>query len=172
MLSDCLENIPRNQDIFIDANIFIYGLQNQSNQCHLLLSRCAKEEVFGVTSLEVVNEVTHRLMVAEAMSKKELSAKKINATYLKDHPEAVKNLSIYWANIEAILGMNILILRLEEALLNKAQIVRNSYGFLTNDSCITALMLEFGLDKIATNDKQFESVSDFMRYYPTDISSN
>jgi hypothetical protein len=32
-----------------------------------LLGHCASEQVFGITILEVINEVTHRLMVAEAL---------------------------------------------------------------------------------------------------------
>lgn len=37
-----------------------------SAQCRTLLERCAREEVFGVTTVEVINEVTQRLMLAIA----------------------------------------------------------------------------------------------------------
>ena len=51
----------------IDANIFVYAFRERSAQCAGLLARCRAQEVFGVTTLEVVNEVTHRLMLAEAV---------------------------------------------------------------------------------------------------------
>jgi hypothetical protein len=54
---------------FIDENIFIYGLSGRSGQCHQLLERCLREQVTGITLFETLSEVTHRLMVAEALAK-------------------------------------------------------------------------------------------------------
>jgi len=61
-----IANLPAGAHLFLDANIFIYAFLGHSIQCRNLLGRCASEQVFGITSFEVVNEVTHRLMVAEA----------------------------------------------------------------------------------------------------------
>ena len=58
MAVDPLGNLPADTDIFLDANIFIYALGGQSQQC-LDLFRCVREEVCGVTTIEVINEVTH-----------------------------------------------------------------------------------------------------------------
>ena len=62
-----VENLPAGTHIFLDANIFIYAFLGHSSQCRNLLGHCASEQVFGITILEVINEVTHRLMVAEAL---------------------------------------------------------------------------------------------------------
>ena len=63
MAVDPLGNLPADTDIFLDANIFIYALGGQSQQGLDLLFRCAREEVCGVTTIEVINEVTHRYVV-------------------------------------------------------------------------------------------------------------
>jgi len=58
-----IANLPAGAHLFLDANIFIYAFLGHSIQCRNLLGRCAFEQVFGITSFEVVNEVTHRLML-------------------------------------------------------------------------------------------------------------
>ncbi|HMD99732.1 MAG TPA: hypothetical protein VKM93_20685 [Terriglobia bacterium] len=67
MATSTLRNLPGHSFIFIDANIFVYGLSGQSGQCRQFLDRCLNEEVTGITLFETVNEVTHRLMVASSI---------------------------------------------------------------------------------------------------------
>ena len=62
-----IENLPAGIRLFLDANIFVYAFLDHSNQCRELLGRCATEQVLGITILDVVNEVTHRMMLAEAL---------------------------------------------------------------------------------------------------------
>jgi len=51
-----LPALPRGRVVFLDANIFVYGLLGESEQCLALMERCRNEEVAGVTSTEVVGE--------------------------------------------------------------------------------------------------------------------
>ena len=62
-----IENLPAGTRLFLDANIFVYAFLGHSDQCRELLARCATEQVLGITTLDVVNEVTHRMMVSEAL---------------------------------------------------------------------------------------------------------
>lgn len=43
--------------MLVNANIFIYAFMGRSRQCRQLLERCNSEEVFGVTTAEIVSEV-------------------------------------------------------------------------------------------------------------------
>ena len=54
MAIDRLPNLPRGADVFLDANIFIYAFAAQSTDCRDLLRRCAREEVYGITTLRRV----------------------------------------------------------------------------------------------------------------------
>jgi hypothetical protein len=65
MAVDRLANLPAGADAFLDANIYTLG--GQSNECRDLLRRGATEEVFGITTLEVIDEVTHRLMLESSL---------------------------------------------------------------------------------------------------------
>src|SRR5437899_12706854 len=64
-----LTSVSTGSDIFIDANIFVYGLNGVSTQCLRLLERCSREEVTGISLFEIVNEATHVFMLGEARSK-------------------------------------------------------------------------------------------------------
>jgi len=74
-----LPALPRGRVVFLDANIFVYGLLGESEQCLALMERCRNEEVAGVTSTEVVGEACHRLMVKEAVDEGLISR---NLTFL------------------------------------------------------------------------------------------
>ena len=52
-----LSALPDGSVVFVDANISIYGLLRESEQCTHLIERCRNENVAGVTTLEVVGEV-------------------------------------------------------------------------------------------------------------------
>jgi len=59
-----IENLPAGTRLFLDANIFVYAFLGHSNERQRLLDRCATEKVLGITTLDMVNEVTHRKMLA------------------------------------------------------------------------------------------------------------
>jgi predicted nucleic acid-binding protein len=62
-----IENLPAGTRLFLDANIFVYAFLGHSNECQGLLGRCATEQVLGITTLDVVNEVTHRMRCIVAL---------------------------------------------------------------------------------------------------------
>ncbi len=91
MPTDVLSNISDESDVFLDANIFVYAFTGTSTECRNLLTRCAHEDVIGVTSYEVINEVTHRLMIYEAYQKGLVS--QARAVDLKRRPTLVPSLT-------------------------------------------------------------------------------
>jgi len=160
-----VENLPAGTHLFLDANIFIYAFLGHSSQCRNLLDHCASEQVFGITILEVINEVTHRLMVAEALGTGVIKRDRVRD--LRGKRREIAKLTEYWAQTSAIFGLNILVLPSDEARLYQAQNVRSRYGLLTNDSL--AAMEESGVDSLATRDSDFDHISDIQIYKPTDI---
>jgi len=52
MAAQPLSSLSSRSFIFIDANIFVYGLTGQCGQCRQFLDRCLREEVTGVTLYE------------------------------------------------------------------------------------------------------------------------
>lgn len=167
MAIDRLPNLPAGTDVFLDANVFIYAFGGRSNECHHLLQRCSTEEVLGITTLDVVHEVTHRLMLIEAVANGIIT--KESAAALRGKWQDVTTLTQYWSLTARIFGLNILILTSEEPRLHRAYTMRSRHGLLTNDSLILAAMDEYGIGCLATRDGDFDHVAPLTVYKPTDI---
>jgi predicted nucleic acid-binding protein len=162
-----LPALPDHSFIFIDANIFIYGLSGQSAQCRQLLERCLREELTGITLFETVNEVTHRLMIAEALSKGLIAGGGTKG--LRQDFSLIPSLTDYWQNTERLLALNMLFMPVNEAILRGAQVERQAAALLTNDSMIVSCMREYGLSFLASNDADFERVAGFIVFKPSDL---
>ena len=162
-----LPSIPNGADVFIDANIFVYALQSKSAQCREFLRRCAYEELFGISLLEIVNEATHQLMLAEAVAKGFIPSP--SPKVLRKHFSQIPQLTMYWAQTRRILSLNLLLVGTSENLLHAAQLERQAAGLLTNDSMIAACMRDLGIQALATNDDDFARVGWITVYKPDDI---
>lgn len=162
-----LGSIPAGTDLFIDANIFVYAFTQSSRQCITLLERCAREEIFGITSLDVVNDVTHRLMLAEALAKGIIN--KQNAQKLKERRAAIRSLTDYWSYTSRVLVLNILLLESEESYLPKAHALRTQLGLMTKDSVLLATLNDYSITNLATRDEDFLAASHIAVYAPTDL---
>ena len=162
-----LERIPNGSDVFIDANIFIYGLGGLSAHCRQFLDRCSREEVIGVSLFEIVNNATHRFMLAEAHSKSLISRQL--ASDLRGKFKHVPSLTTYWQNTERILNLNLLLIAIDESIIRAAHSERRSTGLLTNDSMIVSCMRSYGVSYLATSDSDFERVSGIVVFRPEDL---
>ena len=167
MAAQLLEGIPDGSDVFIDANILIYGISGQSQQCRQLLERCSREEVIGICLFEIVNEATHRFMLAEARSKGLITSE--TARDLRQNFRLIPTLTDYWRDTERMLSLNILLLATNEDVVRVAQNERFSAGLLTNDSMLVSCMRQYGVRLIATRDADFERVAGITVFRPNDL---
>jgi len=163
-----IRDIPVRSDIFIDANVLIYGLAGQSTECRDLLTRCSREEVIGICLFEIVNEATHRFMLAEAKAKGLIASE--NVRELRGKPEVVKVLVDYWKNTERVLALNLLFIPLDEQLLRGAYAERQGAGLLTNDSMIVSSMRLLGVPNLASADGDFDRVAGITVLGPSDLA--
>ena len=162
-----MPTLPNGSDVFLDTNIFVYGLSGTSPECWNLLRRCSEEQITGVSSYHVVSEVTHRLMCIEAQNKG--LAGPNPRQVLNDHPERVRQLTDYWGDVEHLLSLNILFLTVDEETIRTANGERQHYGFLNNDSLIVAFMRLYGITALASRDSGFARLPDMRVYSPTDV---
>ena len=162
-----LPALPRGALVFVDANIFIYGLLGESRQCAHLIERCRKEEVAGVTTTEVVGEVCHRLMVKEAMDLGLI--RRPAAAALKSKHDAIRGLRKYWELTARIFRWNLVVLGSNEARHRTAQRIRDAYGLLTNDSLVAAACFEHDIQSLASRDTDFDLITELKVYSPSDL---
>ena len=159
--------VPSGANVLLDANILIYSLSGVSPQCVELVRRCAVEEISGFTTAEIVNEVCHRLMVAEAYAKGFIT--RPNASSLKGKTNVVRILRDYWTQVLRVLDSNLLILELNESRMRRASRVRDTEGLMTTDSVVLAAALDLGIERLASNDADFRDLPGLTVCRPTDL---
>lgn len=165
-----LTSIPNGSNLFLDANILVYGIERRSAECRTLLERCSREEVTGICSYSVIIEATYQFLVSEARKKGYLTDGGGGPRkFFKEHPEAIRAFRDYWTDAERIFSLNLLTLEADEPILRQAQIERQNAGLLPMDSLIVAYMRTYGIPMLATRDNDFGRVNGIQVFEPSDI---
>ncbi|MCL4537102.1 MAG: type II toxin-antitoxin system VapC family toxin [Nitrospirae bacterium] len=163
-----LSTIESGTEIFIDANIFIYHFTGASNECSEFLSRCEQGDIHGLTSVNVILEVLHRLMMIEAVRKK-LAAPPNIVKKLQKQPAKIKLLNEYFINTKKIIDIGIEVNPISMETVFISQSTRLAHGLMVNDSLIIANMQELGINSLATNDKKLGEIEELFVYTPSDV---
>ena len=164
-----LDDIPAGSLCVIDTNVLLYAEQGTSDQAQRLLRRCSKGELIGTLPQTVWQELTHKLMLAEAMMKHEISSDNL-AAHLSGQPNVVRTLTLYQMKMRALVDLGLRFERCEQAdLLQCAFDLQNRYGFPTNDAMILAVAVRLKADCLVSSDKKFRSVEEIDVLAPSDI---
>jgi uncharacterized protein len=94
-----LKALPLSSEVFIDANIFLYHIMRRPKffpPCHEFFTAIESGAYNGFTSTLVLNEVLHKLIVAEATNTYGLRSEHDAANVLKQNPEKIIGLSQVW----------------------------------------------------------------------------
>lgn len=164
-----LDDIPGGSLCVIDSNILIYAEEGISRQAQRLIRRCADGELSGVLPQTVWQEVTHKLMLAEAMTTGVVSGRNA-AARLSAKPEAIKRLSVYRAKVRALvdLGLGFESCTLKD-LTKTAFGLQEKYGLLTNDAVVLAVAIRLKADALVSGDKAFHGVTEMPVHAPADL---
>lgn len=162
-----LTDIPLNSNVLIDANILIYAAGGQSRQCTQLLRRCGREDVHGVTTVEILSEVCHRLMLAEAFASGAI--RRATASALRQNRAAISGLASYWAFVSQAFEIGLVILELDGPRFRRAQALRQRHRLLTNDSLLLAAAEMYRISILATRDSDFDGVPWLSVFSPDDL---
>ena len=156
----------------IDTNVLIYAEEGVSNQARRLIRRCARGELTGVLPQAVWQELTHKLMLAEAMMKGFVPGGN-PAARLSAKPEVIKELSLYREKIQALaeLGLGFEPCTLKD-LTGAAFGLQEKYGLLTNDAVVLAVAVRLKADALVSADKAFHKVNEAAVYKPTDLGTS
>jgi len=164
-----LIDINAGSEVFVDSNVFIYHFTGVSGECSDFLNRCERSELIAMTTVNVVLEVLHRLMMVEAVRKNLVKPPNV-VKKLSKAPQKLKSLNEYFINTEKIHDMGIAIKPLEFETIIKSHEVRLDSGLMVNDSVIIASMKEEGVKLLATSDKAFKKIEEINVCSPEDIN--
>ena len=104
-----LADFPSGRSLFIDANCFLYHFLGTHSICTSTLHRSELGEISAFTSVPVLAEVRHRLMILEASERFHLLPRKVLA-YLKRHPGQIRLLRTCVEAIESLGSLRVTVL--------------------------------------------------------------
>lgn len=165
--------LPRGSLVFVDTNIFAYHFQGKSATCTAFFHRLAAGEVLGVSNTEVLSDLAHKLMLAEAQGRGEIA--RATAKFMKDRLSAdrgcVGRLLEFEGNLERVVQMGLRIVTVSTKLLLETRAERVRYGLMMNDSLHLGTMLRSipPVADIATRDGDFNHVEGVTKWEPLDV---
>jgi predicted nucleic acid-binding protein len=163
-----LDQIKSGTKLLLDANIFLYAIQNASRQCRNLLERCARNEISGILPLHILAEVAHQLMLAEARDNAWIRGSN-PARQLGQNPDRVRQLTRYEGLVRDILAVGLTLEPLTPEDFLSAMDISRQFGLLTNDALLAAIGQRLRVDSVASADRQFGRIQGLELYSPDDI---
>lgn len=153
-----LSEVPSSERIFIDTNIFLYSAFEHpdfGDSCKEFLKRVEEGTILGFTSELVLNEVFHKLMIAEIAENQGIEARKVTGM-VKKRPEVIGKLKVVWTEMELMSSFKI-------SLLNTPTFpefvkLSREYMLMATDAAHLATMKSNGISSIASNDSDFRRV--------------
>ena len=134
--------------------------------CHDFFVAIESGAYNGFTSTLVLNEVLHKLILAEATNTYGLRSEHDAANVLKQNPEKIMGLSQVWKTYSDIKDYPIIICSCDESVLDMAVNLSNKYGLLISDATHLAVIKSEGISNIATNDTDFQRLNEIDVYKP------
>jgi len=161
-------DLPDGDTCFVDANIFYCHFVETpplSETCTTFLERAANGNIQVYTSLHILSEAVHKVMLTEAEAKFGRNRAGL-VHWLQGHRYRISELSQFLQAAASLAGMVLFLLPADAVLLAEAATLSAQLGLLTNDATIVALMRRHGLSNLASNDDDFDGVPNLTVWKP------
>jgi len=159
-LSD-LNNIPDGARAIFDTNIFVYWVTNHprfGGTCKEVMKCVEADKIRGVVPAVVLNELLHRLMIAETVDLGYASFPQDAVRKLKDNPAIIKDLSLAWEIFQALPDMGFEVVEDERGLSDLTYYFSKERGLMAKDAAIVAYAHKYEIYDLVTNDHDFHRI--------------
>ena len=164
-----LDLLAPQSNIFIDANIFLYGAMDYTKYratCRTFLQNIESGAYFAATSALVLNEIVHKLILAETTKTYRLRSESEAKKLIEDKPETISSLTRVWKTYAVIRAYPLVIYSIDKATMDMAADLSSRYGLFISDASHLAVMKMNGISNIVTNDNDFQLAEDISIYKP------
>lgn len=168
-----LNALPYDTEVFIDTMIFYLHFQGRSAICTAFINRIAQGEITAYVNTQVLSDLLHKLMLAEACAKgliPKQSAAQLKNCLLANRTIA-ENLVDYQSQFENILAIGLKVLPITSRLLVDTKVERRIHGLMTGDSLHMGNMNRHSnpIRDIVTYDGDFAHIPNINIWEPTDV---
>lgn len=165
--------LPVGARVFVDTNIFDLHYRGKSATCSAFITRVARGEVVAYVNTQVLSDLLHKLMLAEAYTKGLITrrqASALKACFKADRTLAT-GLTEYQTQFENTLAIGLRVLRISRGLLIETKVERATHGLMTGDSLHLGNMNRHAtpLRDIVTYDSDFAHISGLTVWEPVDV---
>ena len=149
------------RNFYFDTNIFIYSALDHpkyGNPCTQLIHEVESGKIEGYIPTIVLNELLHRLMIAEVIERGFALNTGDAIRILKTDKNTIQSLDICWNEIDRLFDVGFIILKEKINTLAESLIISHRYSLLATDAYIVSFAKSYNIVNIITNDSDFEKV--------------
>ena len=162
-----LSSFPSGGKIFIDANIFLEHMLQGEPSCTAFFQRLSRKEIHAVTSVGVIAEVRHRLLLTEAVRRGYVARPQRALEALRTKPHILRHLESCDVALNTLLEATVhRIVSVTPSQFRKAQKISIRFQLLTNDALHAASIRAHRLRHIASADHDFQHVRNLTVWSP------
>lgn len=168
-----LATLPSGTSVFVDTIILDLHFRNRSATCTAFVERIARGEISAFVNTQVLSDLLHKLMLAEAQLKGLIphrSAKELRDKLTTDRT-IMGNLTDYQVQFENTLAIGIRVLSVTGKLLRESKKERVTHGLMVGDSLHLCNMNRCAapICNIVTNDGDFNHITNIVVWEPMDV---
>ncbi len=159
---------PGTRAIF-DTNIFVYWVTDHSRfggNCKGIIERVESGEIQGIVPGIILNELLHRLMIAETIDLGYALSTPDAVRKLKDTPAIIKDLSIAWKVYDSLPEMGFEILEDEKGISGLTYYFSKETSLMAKDAAIVSYAHRYKISDIVTNDRDFQRIQWLTCWHP------
>lgn len=170
-----LATLPANSHVFVDTNIFYLRFRKKSITCDAFITRIAMGEIFAYVNIQVLSDLMHKLMLAEAFDKGYITGPPLKAVDLRKrlhvNRHLANKLTYYQQQFEDTLAIGIKVLHISPKLMVDTKVERATHGLMTGDSLHLGTMWRnpTTLTDIVTYDGDFAHIPGINVWKPDDV---
>lgn len=168
-----LSTLPTGTSIFVDTNIFDLHFKSKSTSCSTLMLRIALREITAYVNTQVLSDLLHKSMLAEAFRKSLITSpnhQKLKKLFAKNRTAAASLVDCQ-QNVQDILTFGVKVLNISRKTIIDSVSERHAYGLMASDSVHVHTMENhrIKLSNIATQDGDFEHIPTMTVWKPLDV---
>jgi predicted nucleic acid-binding protein len=168
-----LAALPTDTHVFVDTNIFFLHFRGSSATCSVFIERIARGEIIAYVNTQVLSDLLHKLMLAEARGKGLISEQRavLLKGLLTSNRTIANTLVDYQSQFENTLRIGLKVLRITRNLMIETRVERRSYGLMTGDSLHMGNMSRHSnpIRDIITHDGDFFHIPNITVWQPMDV---
>lgn len=164
-----VRHIPFDTRSIIDTNIFVYwvtGHPRFGSACKQVMNRVEKGDIQGIIPGPVLNELLHRLMIAETITRGSADTVPEAIKKLKEDPAVIQDLSVAWKVFDILPKMGFEILEDERGLSKRTYSFSKEFSLMAKDAAIVSYAQMSNISHLITNDWDFKRVHWLTCWYP------